>query len=59
MRIDVKINTDLFLKGRFKFPIQIANKISYPTIMLVILLAVADKDIGFKSMYETCHDSYT
>jgi hypothetical protein len=45
MRINVKINTDLFFECRFEFPLQIINKLSNPTIVLIIFLTVADENL--------------
>jgi hypothetical protein len=47
MRVDVEIDTDFLLKSRFKLTLKIIDKFSYPAIMLIVLLAVADKDVIF------------
>jgi hypothetical protein len=45
MWVDVKINADLFFKGCLKFLLQMVNKFCYPTIVLIVFLAVADEDL--------------
>ena len=55
MRIDVKINTDFFLKSGFELLLQSFDKLSYPAVVLIIFLAVADENVVFVSGNYTCH----
>ena len=55
MWIFVKVNTDLFLKRRFKLTFQVTDKLRYPAIVLVVFLAVGDEDIVFVTGDETGH----
>jgi hypothetical protein len=45
MRILIKINGDVLLDRRIKFLLQVCHKLSYPAIILVVFLAVADEDV--------------
>jgi hypothetical protein len=45
MRIDIKIYSYFLFEGCFKFPLQAFNKFSYPAIVFIIFLPVADKDL--------------
>jgi hypothetical protein len=42
---------------RFKFSLQIINKIRYPTIVFVVFLTVGNKNVVFVSGEKTCHAS--
>jgi hypothetical protein len=45
MRIDIKINTDLFFERRFEFSLQSLNKLTHPHVFFIVFLAVADEDL--------------
>jgi hypothetical protein len=45
MRIDIEIDTDLFLESSFKFLPEIFNKLRYPAVVLVVFLAITDEDV--------------
>ena len=55
MRVDIKIDANIFLEGCFQLLPEIVNKLRNPAIILVVLLAVADEDIVFITRYEACH----
>jgi hypothetical protein len=45
MWVDVKINADIFLKSNFELLFQVFYNLRDPTIIFIILLAVADEDV--------------
>jgi hypothetical protein len=56
MRIDIKINTDLLLEGRFQFSLEVIHKFCYPAIVFVVLLAVGDEDVVIVSRNDIRHE---
>jgi hypothetical protein len=55
MRVDVKVNTYLFLKSGFKFLFKISDKLGNSAIILVVFLAVADENVVFITRDEAAH----
>jgi hypothetical protein len=55
MRIFIKVNGDILLKRGFEFPFQIIDKFRYPTVILIVFLAVADEDVVFVAWYYGWH----
>ena len=52
MRIQVKVNGDLLLECGFKLSLQMVHEPGDPSVVPVIILAVADKDIIPVSRYK-------
>ena len=55
VRIYIKIYTDLILECGFKFTFQMIHKFSYPAVILVVCMAIADKDVIVISLDKTWH----
>ena len=46
--IYIEVNNDLLFESCFKFTLQIINKFSYPTVILIIFLSITYEDIVFE-----------
>jgi hypothetical protein len=55
MGILVEVNGDLFFEGGLEFPLKIGNEITNPAVVLVVLLAVADKNVVFETWNDRGH----
>ena len=56
VRVLVKIDGDVLLKGSLQLFFQVINKRCYPAVVLIVFLAVADEDVVFVSGDYAGHD---
>ena len=43
--VAVEIDADIFFKGSSNFPFEVGHKIGYPPIVLIVFMAIGDKDV--------------
>ena len=58
MRVNIEIDTDLFFECGFKFSLKVFHKLSNPSIVLIVLLAVGNEDVVVISGDEAGHGRY-